>query len=117
MYLGWSTYNKCIPSQTAKDTCLALSDNQCLSQGSGCTLRGDCNAKVTATRTGFGGAHCDIPQDAILGSSAGDQKILPKVLFGVITRDTLQVKLAVRRACASQDLQETTAKIELERTS
>lgn len=48
---------------------------------------------------------------------AQQTKILPKVLFGVITRDTLQVKLATLRACASQDLQETTAKIELERTS
>ena len=75
------TYNKCIPSQTAKDTCLALSDNQCLSQGSGCTLRGDCNAKVTATRTGFGGAHCDIPQDAILGSSAGDQNLAKGIIW------------------------------------
>jgi hypothetical protein len=42
---------------------------------------------------------------------------LPKVLFGVITRDTLQVKLAMLRACASQDSQEQNAKIELERTS
>jgi len=46
-----------------------------------------------------------------------NKKILPKVLFGVITRDTLQVKLATLRACASQDSQETTAKIKLERTS
>ena len=74
-------YNKCIPSQTVKDTCLALTDNQCLSQGSGCTLRGDCNAKVTATRTGFGGAHCDMPQDAILGSSAGDENLAKGIIW------------------------------------
>ena len=48
---------------------------------------------------------------------AQETKILPKVLFGVITRDTLQVKLAMLRACASQDSQEKDAKIELERTS
>ncbi|ANS04372.1 hypothetical protein [uncultured Mediterranean phage] len=74
-------YNKCIPSQTAKDTCSALTDNQCLSQGSGCTLRGDCQAKVTSTRTGFGGAHCDIPQDAILASAAEQENLAKGIIW------------------------------------
>ena len=38
-------------------------------------------------------------------------KILAKVLFGAITRDTLQVKLAVLHVRASQDIQEPIAKL------
>ena len=44
-------------------------------------------------------------------------KILAEVLFGAITRDTLQVKLAVLHVRASQDIQEPIVKLLLDQIS
>ena len=68
-----SAMNQCTVSDGARSTCLSKSDNECLGQGSKCTLRGVCNVVNDSTRTGFGGAHCTIAQNAILAASAGDE--------------------------------------------
>ena len=79
---AWNgTFNQCVPSQAAKDTCSAMTDNDCLAQGSGCTLRGECNPKVSATRTGYGGPQCEEPQNAILAQTGDEQDLSRGIIW------------------------------------
>ena len=78
---SWNTNTGCTVSETAKSTCLALSDSDCTA-GSGCTLRGVCTVSSESdTRTGYGGPHCTVPQDAILSSSAQTENLAKGIIW------------------------------------
>ena len=75
-------FGKCTVSEATRTTCLAKSDSECLAQGSGCTIRGECNVDPSKYRTGFGGGgHCEDEQDAILTTDPAQEDAQKGIIY------------------------------------